>query len=920
MPDNSSTVNNKGAQTLTEAMMERFADERTQLMLDTTPLSINILSRDYRIIDCNQEAVKLFGAHDKQEYTEIFLELQPEYQPDGSKSLESMKEAIDKAYDEGYGRYEWLHKRVGGEPLPCEVILTRAWFKDEYIVLAYMRDLSEYKKMISEIKIRDDLLHTVNYMATLLLTIEDHSNFDEVFLSSLELIGRSVSADRVQIWQNEMVDGSLHFTHRYEWLSDTGQQNGPVPIGLSFSYDQVPEWRSMFQRGEYINSPLQLLSQADQEFLGSFDIMTIVIIPLFLQDRFWGFFSIDDCCVERVFSEEEIDILRSASLMMASAFDRHTQAIDMLKAEEDLRLAQVLAEDANRAKSIFLANMSHEIRTPMNSIIGFAELALDDDIPAKTKDYLGKILENSEWLLQIINDILDISKIESGKLEMEHIPFDLHEIFFHCQTMITPKAQEKGLMMHFYAEPSIGKKLLGDPTRLRQVLINLLSNAIKFTRVGTIKVSSNIVSSSENTIIMHFEVRDSGIGMTQDQIDRIYEPFMQGDSSTTRKYGGTGLGLAICKNIIELMGSKLIVESTPGLGSKFSFDLTFDTIDIPGSRPSRKVVISQYEKPVFEGVVLVCEDNAMNQQVIYEHLLRVGLRTVIAHNGKEGVDFVKQRIKDGEKPFDLIFMDIHMPVMDGMEAASIITQLKTGTPIVAMTANIMSSDTDLYEASGLPDYISKPFTSHELWNCLMKYLTPETHELESNDKQSEADAQLLKQLQASFYKDNLTKYSQLVAAIDQGDIKLAHRMVHSLKSNAGQLGKTDLQKAAADVELLLKDGQNRLSGDKLAILRSELDAVLEELQELEGVNDISRAVPKPAGGDPATTAVPVDKKEVLALFEQLVPLLKSRNTQCQQLLERIYAVPGAETLAGQIEDFDFDEAMETLTELENKWK
>ena len=212
-----------------------------------------------------------------------------------------------------------------------------------------------------------------------------------------------------------------------------------------------------------------------------------------------------------------------------------TTLADMQNVEKDLRLAHKAAESANKAKSAFLANMSHEIRTPMNSIVGFSELALDDYIPTSTRNYLNHIQESAKDLLQIINDILDISKIESGKMEMERIPFDLHGILTRCQTAILPKAIEKGITVYFYAEPSFGKLLVGDPTRLRQVLLNFLSNAVKFTNSGTVKVSVSIVNSDDTTIDMRFEVVDSGIGMTPEQVTQIYEPFTQADSGTTRR-------------------------------------------------------------------------------------------------------------------------------------------------------------------------------------------------------------------------------------------------------------------------------------------------------------------------------------------------------------------------------------------------
>ena len=388
---------------------------------------------------------------------------------------------------------------------------------------------------------------------------------------------------------------------------------------------------------------------------------------------------------------------------------------------ETMARKQAKAEAESNAKSAFIAKISHEIRTPMNGIIGFTELAQDGQLPGKTMEYLYKISDNANWLLQIINNVLDISKIESGKMNLDFVPFSLHEIMANCQALIMPKTVEKGLSLYCYAEPSIGKTIVGDPVRLRQALVNILSNAVKFTNIGTVKLAASLVSMSKKNATIHFEVKDSGIGMTPEQIERIFQPFIQADNSITRKYGGTGLGLTITKDIVEMMGGRLKVESTPGIGSKFCFDLTFDTIDEAPDGSTGKKVFEVVEKPSLRGDILICEDNVMNQQVICDHLEKIGIRPIIANNGKEGTALVASRVENNEKPFDLIFMDIHMPVMDGLEAASRISAYKTGTPIVAMTANIMSNDVELYKRSGIPDFLSKPFTSQELWKCLRKY-------------------------------------------------------------------------------------------------------------------------------------------------------------------------------------------------------
>ena len=568
------------------------------------------------------------------------------------------------------------------------------------------------------------------------------------------------------------------------------------------------------------------------------------------------------------------------------------------------------AEIANKTKTTFLANMSHEIRTPMNSIVGFSELALDDDISPKTRGYLSNILENSEGLLQIINDILDISKIESGNMELEKVPFDPRDLLNACRTIITPRALDKGLELKFYTEPPEGRLPLGDPTRLRQVFVNLLSNAVKFTESGTVSFTAIVKKVHESSETVYIEVKDTGIGMTPEQIKDIFTPFKQAESETTRKYGGTGLGLAITKNLLEMMGAELIVESSPGNGSKFSFEMDFDTIGIPeeGVEKSR-IFQKELAKPDFEGEVLLCEDNAMNQQVICEHLARVGLKTVVAENGRIGVDMVRNRMESGHKQFDLIFMDMHMPEMDGLEAAALINDLNTGIPIVAMTANIMTSDKERYEISGMSGYVGKPFTSQELWYCLLKFFKPVTRKSGDETDYSQADDELMQNLIRRFVEINTGKYDEITDAIDTGDITLAHRLVHTLKSNAGQLDKTALEQAAAVVEDSLKDGNDFTAAQQMQSLEVELNAVLAELTPL---------VQKPAGNGSTQTTEPVDKNALRLMLDDLEQYLEDKDPEALSFIDDLRAVPGSEVLIRQIEGFDFDLAVGTLASLKQE--
>ncbi|MCL2176261.1 MAG: ATP-binding protein, partial [Treponema sp.] len=491
---------------------------------------------------------------------------------------------------------------------------------------------------------------------------------------------------------------------------------------------------------------------------------------------------------------------------------------------------------------------------------------------------------------------------------LEKIPFDPHEIFVACRLMIMPNAIEKGLSMHFYAEPSIGKRLYGDPIKLHQVLVNLLSNAVKFTNTGAIKMLGTIKSIEANAVTMYFEIKDSGIGIAPEQIRKIFDPFMQAEVGTTRKYGGTGLGLVIAKNLIEMMGGRLCVESTPGVGSKFSFELTFDAIDNADKddRADRIIFENTIEKPIFEAEILVCEDNIMNQQVVCEHLAQVGITTEIAHNGEEGVAMVEKRIKTGKKQYDLIFMDIHMPVMDGIEAAEKIFSLNVNIPIVAMTANVMTDDRNVYISMGMKDCMCKPFTSQVLWRCLVKYITPVKWDREEQKQREQADADLHQELINIFVKNCGEKFSEIEKALKADDIKLAHRIAHSLKGNAAQLNKTQLMKAAWEIENALKDGKNNTTASQLEKLQTELKKTITELEPLV-IKKIRARVDNHEES--------LDDAAVHELLEKLEVTLRNGNPECLIYISDLQLLHGSEELIQQMEDFDFDSAQKTFIEL-----
>ncbi|MDR2087891.1 MAG: response regulator [Clostridiales Family XIII bacterium] len=403
----------------------------------------------------------------------------------------------------------------------------------------------------------------------------------------------------------------------------------------------------------------------------------------------------------------------------------NAMAADILKANEE-RKALLMAEAANRAQRDFLARMSHEIRTPMNGVIGMTLLAKAAPTERQRMEYIDKIHLSASLLLGIINDILDFSKIEAGKMEIENAPFSIEEIVENVCDLIRPKANEKELRLHVRLDGSVPEMLNGDGLRISQILLNLLGNAVKFTPQGDITLELEAVPAEDGMLRLSCVVRDTGIGMDAQQLENILKPFAQADSSTARKFGGTGLGLSISKALVELMGGSLTVKSTPNAGSEFSFSVLLAPYDgdatAKQSAPDDEVLQCRYDGRS----LLIVEDNEINQVVAETLLSEMGFSIDIAENGRQGVDAFLR------KSYDLIFMDIRMPVMDGLDAAREIRRAEAAgalsgapaprVPIIAMTANAMREDRELSHEAGMDGHISKPIDIAEIRSVLYKFL------------------------------------------------------------------------------------------------------------------------------------------------------------------------------------------------------
>ncbi|MBV6342699.1 ATP-binding protein [Candidatus Magnetobacterium casense] len=585
-------------------------------------------------------------------------------------------------------------------------------------------------------------------------------------------------------------------------------------------------------------------------------------VPIITRDRVLGVINVNlDAGHNKDKTEEQLLLMFADTLAVI---------IERKRTDEKLLTAIHEAENANRAKSEFLANMSHEIRTPMNAIIGLGHLALQTNLSSKQKDYLNNIQLSAKSLLAIINDMLDLSKIEAGKLELEIIDFDIERVMDNIVTMLAARAEEKGIEIMFSADKDVPSLLIGDPLRIGQVLTNLISNAVKFTEKGEIVITVKVVAIDKEEVTLGFSVRDTGIGIASEMLPNLFQPFSQADRSTTRKYGGTGLGLSICKKLVEMMNGDICARSEYGKGSEFTFTINAgyrqptyasNYMNAPDKETERAARRHEHNAAAREKLatingahLLLVEDHYINQQVALEVLSNAGFVVDIANNGLEAVRTVEM----APKKYSAVLMDIQMPEMDGIEATMRIRHgiSKEELPIIAMTAHVMKAEQDKCYAAGMNDHVSKPIDIKELCDTLLRWVRPTVSDVPDVEsappRQGETtpvynlpgidiaaaleriggNKDLLKKIIVYFRDNNVNIVNDIEAAIQRLDYNSARELVHGLKGMAGNISATELFGVVKELEgLLVKEDPGGI-GECLKRVDKELHTVFESASKL----------------------------------------------------------------------------------------
>ena len=852
---------------------ETGTEERTNLILETTPLAVTLFDKNMNAIDCNDRAVKLLGFTEKEEYLRKYHTLVCPTQPDGSNSAEFIANYFAKAVNEGYAFVpEIICRRLDGSLFPLESTYVRIHYKNDLAVIEYCQDITEKvaareKAQMLETKLREQ---EIDKRIRLMFDVTP------LMIEYWDMNFNALDCNQTTLDYYSIADKKTYLNDPFKYSP------GFQPNGAS-SLDQWREHlKNVFEKGS-----------------GSFE---------FTLDVYGETAVLDVYCLRTMYNNEMVVITYSKDVSNLRELQEERQRIE-------------IAEESNKAKSSFLARMSHEIRTPVTAIMGIAEIQLQNsNLPPQVEESFVKIYSSSNLLLGIINDILDHSKIESGKMTILQEEYELANMISDAAQLYFAYLEGKDIKFNMQIDDQMPAALIGDALRIEQIISNLLSNAFKYTESGTIELSMRCRSDEtrDGYVFLIICISDSGLGMTAEQLKNLHKEYERFHEDEVRSVTGAGLGMPIVYNLLNLMDGQIKIESVVGKGTNIN-------VEIPQKKSDKGVlgketanILQQFRhhshaaekrfkfvpEPMPYGRVLVVDDVEANLYVAKGLLAFYDLNVETSDSGHAAV----VRIKNGEV-FDLIFMDHMMPGLNGLETMRLIRKMGYKHPIVALTANAMMGQAEMFIDNGFDGFISKPIETSHLNAVLTKHIRDKqppgfiTEALKAaKDKGSPEDYLasdgLKEKLKLDFIRNHSKSYKEIEQALILDDLKNARLLAHSLKSSAGLIAEKNLVQAAAAVELLL--AENGKPGKALLnSLKNELEHTLDAIGKIVSV--------------PLASNVDFDKGAAMQLFDELAPLLESNNADCFMLLDELRKIPETAVLAKQIDDIDFDGALKTLT-------